>query len=200
MMFVGLAPKKVIVLHPDGEKEYKFPYPKAGKRPCFEAIGDFLAKRPEVTSFMSSSSVNHPHEYGFTRDFDISEVMGKARRHAFQKLAIRVPPGPLDQAVKTLEAASKAYGRFPLPILFEKSSRKGEDALLVFEAEELEQFLSGIMYASNLVELTKDPVQKLREAVDHVNKHHPLPRCGHGNALKDHGGNLLEPSCGCRSS
>lgn len=27
-----------------------------------------------------------------------------------------------------------------------------------------------------------------------------LPRCRHGKALRDHGGSLLEPPCGCRVS
>jgi hypothetical protein len=156
MMFVGLAAKKKIILHPDGEKEAKFSYPKEGRRPCYETIGNFLAKRPEVTSYMSSSSVNHPNEYGFSRNFDISEVMGKARRHAFQKLAVRVQPGPLDKAVKTLEAAAKKYSRFPLPILFVKSTRQGKDALVIFtEPEDFEHFLSGLMYGANLVELVR---------------------------------------------
>jgi hypothetical protein len=26
----------------------------------------------------------------------------------------------------------------------------------------------------------------------------PLPRCNHGHALKDHAGERLEPTCGCR--
>lgn len=37
----------------------------------------------------------------------------------------------------------------------------------------------------------------LTEATDRVLKKHPLPRCSHGTPLKDHGGNLLKPSCGC---
>lgn len=43
-----------------------------------------------------------------------------------------------------------------------------------------------------------DSIRKLAEAVSWAEKHHPLPRCVHGNALQDHAGDLLEPSCGCR--
>ena len=31
-------------------------------------------------------------------------------------------------------------------------------------------------------------------------REHPLPRCPHGQALCDHSGEELEPSCGCRTS
>ena len=38
-------------------------------------------------------------------------------------------------------------------------------------------------------------VRVLADAVAYVNEHHPLPRCDHGNAMKDHGGDALEPRC-----
>lgn len=41
----------------------------------------------------------------------------------------------------------------------------------------------------------KKPVRVLADAVAYVNEHHPLPRCDHGNALSDHGGERLEPRC-----
>jgi hypothetical protein len=44
-----------------------------------------------------------------------------------------------------------------------------------------------------------DVVRDLGAAVDFVNKHYPLPRCPHGSALMDHGGERLEPPCGCRA-
>lgn len=44
----------------------------------------------------------------------------------------------------------------------------------------------------------KRQVDDLNAAIEHVNEHHPLPRCSHGNAMRDHAGNVLEPSCGCR--
>lgn len=42
-------------------------------------------------------------------------------------------------------------------------------------------------------------INQLSAAVAYVNEHHPLPRCTHGNALRDGGGDILEPSCGCRA-
>ena len=154
MIFVGLKEGKRISLHPDDQKERVFAYPKNGKTPCHVAIGEYLVKYHGGSHFMTSSSVNHPHEYGFKRSFDVSDVMGKARAYAFEKIAVRIEPGPLGEAVKTLEAAAKKYGRFPMPILFLKSSRKRKDALLVFkDSAEFEQFLSGLMYGSNLAEL-----------------------------------------------
>jgi hypothetical protein len=42
-----------------------------------------------------------------------------------------------------------------------------------------------------------EPTARLADSVAYVNKHHPLPRCSHGNALRDGAGEMLEPSCGC---
>jgi hypothetical protein len=39
------------------------------------------------------------------------------------------------------------------------------------------------------------PIAELNAAIASVP---PLPRCEHGNALRDHAGDVLEPSCGCR--
>src|SRR6266436_2257261 len=41
-------------------------------------------------------------------------------------------------------------------------------------------------------------VQKLNEAVAFTEANFPLPRCIHGNALRDGAGEILEPTCGCR--
>jgi hypothetical protein len=40
---------------------------------------------------------------------------------------------------------------------------------------------------------------RLAAAVREVEAAHPLPRCRHGVALRDGGGERLEPSCGCRA-
>ena len=42
-------------------------------------------------------------------------------------------------------------------------------------------------------------VENLSDAVAHVEKNYPLPRCQHGNALRDGCGAFLNPSCGCGS-
>jgi len=42
-----------------------------------------------------------------------------------------------------------------------------------------------------------DPVERLKAATVYVDAHHPLPRCEHGTALRDGGGEVLAPSCGC---
>lgn len=41
---------------------------------------------------------------------------------------------------------------------------------------------------------------KLARAIREIERDHPLPRCAHGQALRDHSGEKLEPSCGCRWS
>lgn len=41
-------------------------------------------------------------------------------------------------------------------------------------------------------------VARLAQAVKDVERDHPLPRCQHGSALRDHAGERLEPPCGCR--
>ncbi len=40
-------------------------------------------------------------------------------------------------------------------------------------------------------------IDDLIAAVNYVNENHPLPRCRHGNALRDGGDWALAPSCGC---
>lgn len=42
-------------------------------------------------------------------------------------------------------------------------------------------------------------VQRLADAVRKTERHHPLPRCIHGKALRDRAGEILEPMCGCRA-
>jgi hypothetical protein len=44
------------------------------------------------------------------------------------------------------------------------------------------------------------PTERLQAAVEYVNANYPLPRCQHGSALRDHGGEMLEPPCGCRAT
>lgn len=39
----------------------------------------------------------------------------------------------------------------------------------------------------------------LSEAIHYCNQRHPLPRCEHNQALRDHSGEKLEPPCGCRA-
>lgn len=45
----------------------------------------------------------------------------------------------------------------------------------------------------------RQQIQELANAVAFVEKHYPLPRCSHGQALRDGAGDILEPSCGCRA-
>jgi len=47
--------------------------------------------------------------------------------------------------------------------------------------------------------LVPGPVDELHRAVVEVNRDHPLPRCEHDQALRDHSGEKLEPPCGCRA-
>lgn len=41
-------------------------------------------------------------------------------------------------------------------------------------------------------------LDKLTDAIQWAETHYPLPRCSHGNALKDGASELLYPSCGCQ--
>lgn len=43
----------------------------------------------------------------------------------------------------------------------------------------------------------KKGLRELQEATAFVKRIFPLPRCVHGNALKDHAGEKLYPNCGC---
>lgn len=40
--------------------------------------------------------------------------------------------------------------------------------------------------------------KRLADVVAETERNHPLPRCRHGKALQDGGGENLEPPCGCR--
>lgn len=44
-----------------------------------------------------------------------------------------------------------------------------------------------------------DVLRRLTAAIRDTERDHPLPRCEHGNALRDGGGEALEPLCGCRA-
>lgn len=41
-------------------------------------------------------------------------------------------------------------------------------------------------------------IAALAAATKFVNQNYPLPRCDHGTATRDHAGDFLYPSCGCR--
>lgn len=57
----------------------------------------------------------------------------------------------------------------------------------------------GRRFATKEAAETAAGIVALGNAVAYVQEHHPLPRCHHGNALRDGGWDTLEPSCGCRS-
>ncbi len=42
-----------------------------------------------------------------------------------------------------------------------------------------------------------EQIERLNDAVLSLEQYHPLPRCKHGKALRDHAGDRLELSCGC---
>lgn len=41
-------------------------------------------------------------------------------------------------------------------------------------------------------------IGELHAANEEVSQKYPLPRCKHGNAMRDHGGEVLRPPCGCK--
>lgn len=57
----------------------------------------------------------------------------------------------------------------------------------------------GMLEAAGIVRALASPINDLAAAVRDVERDYPLPRCDHGNALRDHAGDTLEPSCGCRA-
>lgn len=63
--------------------------------------------------------------------------------------------------------------------------------------ETMRRYRSGA-YSARLVSPDQAAMQRLSDAIRHVEQHHPLPRCEHGKPLRDGGGELLEPPCGCR--
>ena len=63
----------------------------------------------------------------------------------------------------------------------------------------LDKELSG--KSCSLIEDLRVTVEALEHnAIEFVNKYYPLPRCSHGNALRDGAYENLEPDCGCRMS
>ena len=147
LIFIGLHEGK-ITLRPESGPARSF------AKEAHTAIGNYLAKRPGWY-FTCSSSVNHPKEFGFAKNFDINRVMSKAVEHAHRKLAVPVKPGPVNKAANAVEEAAKSYTHgYPVPLLFRKSGRDGKDVLLTFkDPSDLETFLAGLRYGSNLSRL-----------------------------------------------
>lgn len=150
MVYVSLVSKRQISISDMNKPKDKKLVVKASD---FELIGKWLIKHPGW-EFMCSSSVNHPKEYGFKADFDVGDVMGKALAYAYEKLAIRIKPGAVADAPKVIETAVKDYKYpGPVPIIFLRSGKDKKDALIVFKPDELSDFVNGIKYAANLLDL-----------------------------------------------
>ncbi len=146
MIFLSLEKGRITLKDEGGQK-------RTFRRDAYKTIGTYLAKRPGW-GFLISSSVNHPQEYGFPRNFDVQGVMAKAVEHAYRKLAIVVLPIPLQKAPETIEAAAKTYPHDGLvPLLLKRAGKKREDVLLALSRDELENFLLGVRYSANLAEL-----------------------------------------------
>ncbi len=127
-----------------------------GKEKKFEpddiqGIGNYLAPHLGARTSLSSS-VNHPHEYGFHRNFDIDKVLTAARLHAQKKTALLFSPLPVETAPDALE---KLVGnKFPASVLFLRASKEGSDVLLTFrEQDEFESFVTGMAYARSLARI-----------------------------------------------
>jgi hypothetical protein len=146
MIFSGLKKGQILINIDDGKHKGDYNFNGDEHR----RIGNLLAKLPGCGrgQFLTSSSCNHPGEYGFDENYDVSEVMSKAVAHAHEKTAIPVPKGPHADVVIDKLIKGKA---FPLALKFLGSGKKGEDVTLVFDEEkDLEWFTGGIRYASRL--------------------------------------------------
>jgi hypothetical protein len=147
VIFISLHKGKIEIKLDDGTKRYF-------TKEDHEGLGEFLAQHPGW-DFLTSSSVNHPYEYGFSESFDIGDVMGKAVAHAYDKLAIPVEPGPPEKAEAAIQEAVKRYRfGFPLPLRFVRGGKGGLDSLGIFpDQEQLNIFIGGLKYACNLAKI-----------------------------------------------
>lgn len=95
-----------------------------------------------------------------------------------------------------LESVEETLKRFPNGVTLKK---------LIDEAKHDEhtvlQALVKLQHAGKALQLTRvrwQPCTPTEAAVAAQRDVNPLPRCKHKNALRDHAGTILEPSCGCR--
>jgi hypothetical protein len=144
MNFVALIDGKIQIRFADDARPVKF-------RPDETVrMGRHFAKH-RTWNFMCSSSCDFPHENGFKRSFDVSQVLGKAVELARARVAIPFKRGPLEGISARLDTIVKKAG-FPVSLNFLKSGKRGEDVVITFEDEaQFEFFTGGIRYANRLV-------------------------------------------------
>lgn len=148
MIFVGLKKGQILINIDEGEHKGDYNFNLDEHR----RIGNLFAKLPGCGrgQFLTSSSCNHPSEYGFSRNFDVSKVMSKAVAHAHTKTAIPIIKGPPVDVAHLIGLLVKGKA-FPLALKLLGSGKKGEDVTLVFDEEkDLEWFTGGLRYASRL--------------------------------------------------
>lgn len=151
-IFVGLANKKFRITIDKGRARYFAPDNYIG-------IGKLFARYPG-SRISCSSSIDWPQDGGFPKGFNAHAVLDKAHTHAFEVLAVKIPPpATIKGAEQTVKRAAKTYKHgFPLPLKFLRMAKDGGDALVVFfEEDELDTFLAGIRFSARL--LTRQPTK-----------------------------------------
>lgn len=146
------AKKARIFRHTDIDKMAKFVGP--------ESLGDH---------WMTSSSVNHPHEEGFSKSFDIDPVMAAVRQQVLDDGAARIEPGPALGAAKRIEQLLEG-SEFPRSLRFVGTDDEpgptgnGDVSLIFSSADELCTFLNGVRYAERLLKLDVPQKVKVKRA------------------------------------
>ena len=123
-----------------------------------DKMAKFLGPASLTDHWMTSSSVNHPYEEGFSKSFDIDPVLAAVRQQVLDDGAARVEPGPPIGAAKRIEQLLEG-SQFPRSIKFLRTddepgpSGNGDVSLTFSSADELCTFLNGVRYAERLLKV-----------------------------------------------
>lgn len=140
MMFVSLHEGKIHI-RPDGVRRST-----AFRHTDVEKIGNFLAKHNDL-DFMCSSSLNHPHECGFRRDFNADVPMRKAVHHALRKLAIHIKGVTPESAASSIEKAiKKANRKAPFAVVIDNRP----EMIVFHDPDTVEWFLIGLRLGTSI--------------------------------------------------
>ena len=147
MLHLNLSEGKVVAQA--GRRRHRF------ERNDHEGLGKLFLKHP-YARVIYSSSVNHPRDYGFPATYDIyKRLVIPASLWMQRRIAVRIPPLPLEGADKVVEAALMEAGDlFPKHILLDVGKKEG--VLITFrERQELNMFLDGLKYGERLVRISR---------------------------------------------
>ena len=145
MIYVELVKGKIRISK-DAKKAHIF------RHTDIDKMAKFLGPASLTDHWMTSSSVNHQHEEGFSKSFDIDPVLTAVRRRILDMAAVVAEPGPALGAAARIIQLTKGM-KFPGSIRFVRTDDSGDISLDFSSEDELCTFLNGVRYAEKLLKL-----------------------------------------------